>query len=362
MPRMSRIEPHNVGDSLGGLYRSITQRLADSGVDNPRLDARVLIRHFIGVDDADFIASLDTPIADLMGEAHIAFDAGYQALCKAVDRRKTHEPVSKILGIREFYGLEFFVNGDVLDPRADSETLIDAVLAMVDATEHAGQTLEHKAEAKHKHHFLRLKKHAYDAVPTYRNAPWRILDLGTGSGCLVVTLLSLLPNAHGVAVDVSPAALAVAKTNAERHKVADRLELLNGAWLAPVLPNLEQDSQQDSSLNAAKAAAPRPIFDIVISNPPYIPTADIESLMPEVRDHDPILALDGGEDGLDPYRIILQNIAQVIHPQSRIFFEFGTNQSSDIVRLVKDYGFALHDMRTDLGGINRVVSCALGAK
>lgn len=295
--------------TLAALLRGLTTRFAQAGIESARLDARILVRHFLNLRDADIIAAPEMAVVQ---------DTAYAALMAAVIRRESREPVSKILGTREFFGLDFITGPDVLDPRADSEILIETALG-----------------------FARSRG---------PDAPLRILDLGTGSGCLIVTLLHLLPQVHGVAVDISEKALAVAAANAARHAVEDRLTLLQGEWLAPVLEM------------GAGDAAHRPVFDIVVANPPYIPHGDIESLMPEVRNYDPILALDGGVDGLDPYRIILENISAVIHPQGRIFFEYGMNQADDISRLAKDYGFAIHGLYRDLSGHNRVVSCGLGAK
>ncbi len=217
-----------------------------------------------------------------------------------IRRRRQNEPVSKIIGKRGFWTLDLTVNGDVLDPRPDSETLIEAVLK------------------------------------TYpdRTQPYRILDIGTGSGCLLLALLSEYPNATGLGVDKSPAALAVACQNGQgaqaEFQVAD---FTNADFLTDVEP-----------------------FDIIISNPPYIPTADIAGLDADVRLYDPLLALDGGADGLDAYRALSGRLKRLMKPGGTVFFEIGWGQETDVAPLMEQQGFTFAGHFKDLGGIVRILS------
>jgi release factor glutamine methyltransferase len=217
-----------------------------------------------------------------------------------IERRVRHEPVSRILGEREFYGRTFRVTADTLDPRPDTETLIDAALALMP-----------------------------------RRA--RILDLGTGTGAIAITLLAERPDATGVATDVSSAALAVAAENAERAGVAERLGLTQGSWFEPVSG----------------------IFDIIVSNPPYIPAGDIVGLSPDVRNFDPILALVGGADGLDPYRAISACAARYLAEAGHVLVEIGAGQADGVAAIFAAAGFGSPERHRDLGGHMRCLAFGL---
>lgn len=272
---------------LDDYCRAWRERLRQAGMPEPERDIRILVRELAGLRDADFITE---PGYWLASSVLTDLDA-------ALERRMAGEPVSKILGVREFWGLDFFVNGDVLDPRPDSETLIETALSGPAAT--------------------------------------NFIDLGTGSGCLAIALLTEWPNASASAVEISAAALRVAERNAMAHQIADRLSLLHGSWWKPVQP-----SQR---------------FDLIISNPPYIRSGEIVALDRAVRIHDPILALDGGEDGLEPYRIILEGALPRLLPHGRILFECGYDQAGALSRLAGKYGFLVSRIQLDLGGVARVV-------
>jgi release factor glutamine methyltransferase len=210
-----------------------------------------------------------------------------------VERRCKFEPVSRILGNREFYGRSFRVTPDVLDPRADTETLIGAALVL----------------AKGK-------------------GPLRILDLGTGSGAIVVTLLAELPGATAVASDLSALALQVAKGNAEALGVADRASVVQANWFDGV------DGQ----------------FDLIVSNPPYIPLGDIAGLAPDVRDFDPPKALDGGPDGLEAYRRISSGAGAHLAPKGHVILEIGAGQENAVNDLFSGQGFNRESLHFDLAG------------
>ena len=220
-------------------------------------------------------------------------------------RRVQREPMAYILGEREFWGLSFRVTPAVLVPRPDSETVIEAALALLPA----------------------------------RDRAWRFLDLGLGSGCLLLTLLHLYPAATGVGLEVSPEALAVARANAAALGVADRADLQAGDWRLP-----------------GWADRLGPPADLLVSNPPYIEAATVPTLMPEVSRHEPRLALDGGPDGLDAYRAIAAAAPRLVAPGGHLLLEAGEGQVPAISRLFEVQGFRPGAPWRDLGGIERVVA------
>jgi release factor glutamine methyltransferase len=228
-----------------------------------------------------------------------------QRLRELTARRVLREPMAYILGEREFWGLPFKVSPAVLVPRPDSETLIEAALAL---------------------------------MPD-RQRPWRILDLGLGSGCLLLTLLREYPTASGVGMELSEEALAVAQANAEALGVGARARLISGDWRQP-------DWQQ-------VLGGP---FDLLVSNPPYIEAGAIERLMPEVARFEPKLALDGGPDGLVAYRTIATAAPALVAPGGRILVEAGEGQATEISKIFASAGLAMEVLWKDLAGIDRVVS------
>lgn len=216
-----------------------------------------------------------------------------------LSRRLQHEPVAQIIGIKDFWRDQFVVTQDVLTPRADTETMLEALL-------------RHRPDTQ---------------------ASLRLLDLGTGSGCLLLSALREYTQAQGVGVDQSPAALNVAQQNAVRLGLAARSLFVEGNWCGPVSG----------------------LFDVVVSNPPYIPTADIAGLDADVRLYEPHAALDGGVDGLDCYRTILQQLGVHLNPNALILFEVGQGQADDVAKLGVAQGYTLVEISTDLAGIGRVV-------
>lgn len=274
--------------NLAEFLRGAERRLAEAGVDNPGLDARILLAHALETDRARILAAPERALSPHE-------ESRAEVLVKSRARR---EPVSRILHEREFHGLMFGLNEATLDPRPDSETLIDA---------------------------------AVDKMP---KQPARILDLGTGTGCLLLALLHELPNASGLGVDCAPRATEQARHNAEKLGLGGRAEFRVGNW--------------------AEGVAER--FDCVISNPPYIPHKEIPKLMPEVRDYDPHLALDGGADGLCAYRILIPRLPDLLAPGGIAVFETGEGQMAAVSALFQRAGFKKIETRRDLGGIER---CAI---
>lgn len=222
------------------------------------------------------------------------------ALNEAVDRRLAGEPFWRILGEREFWGLPFRLSPATLEPRPDSETLIAAAL---------------------------------DQLGTRRRDPLRILDLGTGTGCLLVTLLSECRAASGIGIDLSSEACETARTNAMLNGVAERALFRVGSWTDDL------DGR----------------FDLIVSNPPYIPSADIATLDAVVRDHDPLLALDGGRDGLDPYRHFAAALPDRLADRGHVVLEIGAGQEEDVKAIMQEGGFIWLGSRRDLGGHPRAL-------
>jgi release factor glutamine methyltransferase len=283
-------------ETAGRLLRSGGDRLVQAGISDARRDARLLLQYATGMSQTELVADPDKVIGDREASLFEQF----------ILRRSQREPVSRIIGQRDFYGRCFEVTPDVLDPRADTETLIDAVLPLVREREDCS-----------------------------------ILDIGTGSGAIIITLLAELPSARGVATDKSEAALAVARRNAVSHQVDGRLELLQTNW-------------------AAGCVGP---FDLIVSNPPYIPAADIAGLDADVREHDPLLALAGGDDGLDAYRALLPQACDLLCPQGHVAVEFGAGQHDDVAAIASTAGLVLDGegsgLFKDLAGHIR---CALFAR
>jgi release factor glutamine methyltransferase len=277
------------------LLRDAAVALAAAGIDNVRFEARLLLGRAAGLSAGQLIARGAEP-----APAGVA-----QRLRELTARRVLREPMAYILGEREFWGLPFKVSPAVLVPRPDSETLIEAALAL---------------------------------MPD-RQQPWRILDLGLGSGCLLLTLLREYPAASGVGMELSEEALAVAQANAETLGVDARARLVMGDWRQP-------DWHQ-------RLGGP---FDLLVSNPPYIEAGTIERLMPEVARFEPRLALDGGPDGLAAYHEIASAAPALTAPAGRILIEVGDGQAPEISKIFASKGLAMEAPWKDLAGIDRVVA------
>jgi release factor glutamine methyltransferase len=296
---MSESGPLTIGEAagltLGIAFVRAASVLREAGIETPELDARLLLCHATGLSHEAYVARAREVLAP---EVAASFEA-------SVLRRVAREPVSRILGVREFYGRQFLVDRHALDPRPDTETLIEAALELVERT-------------------------------ALRESPLRLLDLGTGTGCILITLLAELPRAHGVGTDISGAALKLAAANADRLGVAGRARFVAANWL---------DGVEGS-------------FELILSNPPYIASAQITNLAREVAGHDPRLALDGGPDGLDAYRCIAARAGQVLAPTGRILVEIGPDQAAAVADILGAAGFSLDregNVRVDLAGRPRLV-------
>ena len=279
-------------ETLAEAVRRLTAAFRAADLETPERDARILVTEIVGC----------TPSTLITEPQRIVPPEAARRLDDALRRRLGREPVARILGQRGFYGRDFVVTPAPLDPRPDTETIVEAALAM------AGRE-------------------------GWRDRPIRILDIGTGSGALLVTLLAELPNAHGLGTDIDPAALTVAKTNAEHLGVAHR-----ASW------------QVATSLEGI--AGP---FDLLVSNPPYIPSADIAGLEPEVGRFDPHIALDGGADGLAVYREILAGAAAVV-PGGWLLLEVGRGQASAVLQIAAAQGLRNPTSFRDLAGMERCVA------
>lgn len=281
--------------TVEGFLGQAQAALRAAGVVSPRREARLLLAHAMGVPPERLIAWPEAPVPDV------------EAAQRLVARRAAREPYHRIVGRREFRSLEFLIDDSVLTPRPDSETLVDGVLAALDD--------------------------AQTAI--------RLLDLGTGSGCLLLSLLAALPHATGVGVDSSARALAVAGRNAERLGLSSRATFLRSNWF-------ERVSGQ---------------FDVVVANPPYVASGEIGWLEPEVALHEPSLALDGGPDGLDAYRAILSDVGRFLAPGGHVYFEVGDGQAKAVAGLCRRAGLVHIVGLRDLAGLERcVVAAAAGPR
>jgi len=277
----------NVGDAL----ESSSLQLEEAGIETPRMDARILLALAMRRESA----TLDPQDKLEAGQSESFWDM--------ITRRTHREPVSHIRGSREFWGLDFKVGPQVLDPRPDTETLVEAAL----------------------HH-----------MPS-RGRDLRVLDMGTGSGCILLSLLSEFPRAEGVAVDISEEALSLASENALKLGLAARVRFEKSDWGREVTGR----------------------FDLIVSNPPYIEEAEILRLQPEVRDFEPHLALSGGPDGLQCYRQILADAHRLLLPQGLIMLEIGQGQEATVPDLVRAAGLTVIDIRKDLSSIPRCIVARL---
>lgn len=279
--------------TLGRLLADAAARLAAAGIAEPRHEARLILALALGIEPA---AMLGWPERMIQLERAAAAEA-------LIARRAKGEPVSRLRGKREFWSLDFTLSPDTLDPRPDSETLVAAALANI----------------------------------ADRAAPLRIVDFGTGTGCLLLALLSELPRATGIGIDIAPGAVTVAAANAVALGLGGRAEFRVGGW---------------ETLIDGEA-------DVILANPPYIPTSEIGSLPREVLAFDPRAALDGGPDGLSAYRPLGAAIRGLLGPAGKAYLEMGAGQGLQVTRELREAGLTVTGIRRDLAGIERCVVATL---
>jgi len=277
--------PETLGSTLG----AVAAALGRAGFDEPRRRARRLVAAALCLSNAEVFAHLDRMVTEDDAER----------VAETLRRALAHEPLSRIAGVREFWGLEFTLSAGTLDPRPDSETVVEAVVA-------------------------RLPE---------RDRAYRFLDLGTGSGCLLLALLSVFPQAGGLGVDLALDAVATARGNAERLGFGGRARFAVGDW--------------------ARALSGR--FAAIVANPPYIASGDIASLPAEVRDFDPRLALDGGIDGLDAYRAIAADLPALLAPDGIVACEIAQGQEFAVAGIIARGGLVIEETAADLAGTARCV-------
>lgn len=281
-----------IAKRLDSLMTDARNKLRTADLDTPDLDARFLVEWATGATRLDMVSSPDKEI-----EAEKV-----ELLEAAIERRMSGEPVHRIIGSREFYGRSFQLGPATLEPRPDTEALIELVLPYLkDMIEQHGSI--------------------------------EVLDMGTGTGAIIITLLCQFESMHGVGVDIADGALTIARINAQSNGVSQRFAALKSDWFSNV-------SGQ---------------FHLIVSNPPYIPHQDIKTLSREVREHDPIAALDGGEDGLDFYRALAEQAVEYLFADGLIAIEIGVGQFEDIRLIFEAAGFHLMDAANDLGGHRRAM-------
>ena len=273
--------------TIGDLLKAAAGQIAAAGLGDAQREARLLMAEVTALDRAAIFAHPERTL-------DAAAAARFREL---VARRARREPMAHILGRREFWSLSFKVTADTLDPRPDSETLVQAVLDQI----------------------------------ADRSAPLRLVDFGTGTGCLLLALLHALPAATGLGVDISERALSVARENAAALELELRATFRHGDW--------------DDGLD--------PAFDVVISNPPYIPGGEIAALQPEVARYEPRLALDGGTDGLSAYRRLAPAAVRLLAPGGLAAFEIGMGQGEPVLRIMAAAGLRHIATANDLAGIPR---------
>ncbi|MDB5617196.1 peptide chain release factor N(5)-glutamine methyltransferase [Tardiphaga sp.] len=281
------------GQNVETARRLLGAQLLTHDIDSPDLDARLLVGAMLGLE----LTGL------MMAAKRIITSDEATRLQALADRRIQGEPIARILGVKEFWGLSLALSADTLVPRPDTETIVEAVLEAIDADQR-------------------------------RRDPLRIADLGTGSGAILLALLSELWNATGTGTDINVAALQTARHNAIKLGFAPRALFVACDYACALQPGL----------------------DLIVSNPPYIRSAEIAGLATEVRDHDPLRALDGGADGLDAYRIIAPQAAALLAPGGLLVVEVGHDQSDDVASLMQAAGLQpTGPAKADLSGVRRAV-------
>jgi len=283
------------GRPIQAILQEATGQLGLAGIENPRLEAEVLLAHVLKVSRIELFTRWDEEVPESVSRE-------FQAL---LARRARREPLAYLIGAREFWSLNFLVNRDVLIPRPETEFVIEAALRYVQGAA-------------------------------------RIIDVGTGSGNIAICLAKELPKVHIYAVDISWAALVVARQNAAYHRVASRITFLQSDLVSAFAPRFSSK-----------------LIDCLVSNPPYISSAEIATLAPEISVFEPRLALDGGSDGLDCLRRLIGEGKGVLKAGGRVILEMGCGQREALVREFQDQGYEVEEIVADYAGIDRVIVARL---
>ena len=274
---------------LSELQKKITKILAEGGIETNSLDARIILREIFNFDEKELILNSDL----ILSESKIS------KVQKIITRRLNFEPVSKIFGKRDFYNSTFSISDDVLDPRPETENIVEIA-----------------------NNFI-LEK-GYESF----------IDLGTGSGCIILSILKENKNLTAIGVDISIDAINIAKKNSKDMNLEKRSSFLVSNWLSSVYNS----------------------YDLIISNPPYIPSDEIITLSKTVNNFDPLISLDGGQDGLKCYKEIAQDINRVINKNGRVILEIGYNQARDVIKIFESKELKLLKIYNDINGLNRILT------
>lgn len=303
------------GETLTGLLKKGQMILANAGIEEAGLDAWLLLEYITGKSRAYYFAHGEESVTESTAESYM----------ELISRRAGHIPLQHLTHQAFFMGYEFYVDENVLVPRQDTETLTESAL---------------------------------ECMETEKNP--HILDMCTGSGCILISLLKEREDAYGTGVDLSEGALKVAVRNAQTLGVEERAEFIKSDLFSEMqntvheTDNTPKDTIKDAEHENNNGNHTR-AYDMIISNPPYIPTAEIEELMEEVRFHDPRMALDGMEDGLYFYRMITEQAKDHLVPGGWLLYEIGCSQGKDVADLLRKEGFEDIEIRQDLAGLDRVV-------
>lgn len=274
---------------LKEIQRKLCNNFSIIGIETPELDARIILKEVLSLDDKDLILKESLDIPNELIEKIIAIES----------RRLNGEPISKIFKKRDFYNSTFLISNDVLDPRPETELIVEIANNYID-----------KNEVKN------------------------ILDLGTGSGCILLSILKENKMINGLGIDLSKDAISIAKQNSKKLNLETQSNFLISNWM--------------SSVNYK--------YDLVVSNPPYIASEDIKKLSKSVKIYDPILSLDGGDDGLNSYRLIASDLKRVVSKNALIIIEIGYNQSLQVIEIFKKNNFKLMKKYNDINGLDRVLT------
>jgi release factor glutamine methyltransferase len=321
------------GKTTVQIFQCLEKRLAAAGNGNPKRSVEELAAHVLGC----------KPLEIYFRELSAAQEEHLEIL---INRAEPGEPIQYIIGCVDFRGLEIRCDRRALIPRPETELLVEAVLSKLETRNSKLETRNSKLEIRNS------KLETRNSKLETRNSKLEIADVGTGTGCMALSLLHELPNARVTAIDISPEALGLAKENAERLGLADRITFAQGNLLDAFMVDAAScrvDQRQDAAATFGKQ------FDIVVSNPPYVFSNVWKNLEPCVRDFEPQRALDGGADGMDLIRPLVSQAARVLKPGGGLFIEMGHDQGRAVFQCLENAGFQQVEIRKDLAGLDRIV-------